>query len=98
MARLIELTQGLVTVVDDCDYERLAVFNWCADRHGDAFYAIRAQRTPSGKWSKIYMHRVILAAPEGSEVDHMDLDGLNNVRSNLRLASRAENNRNQRMP
>ena len=37
------------------------------------------------------MHRLILGAPLGADVDHRDGDGLNNTRSNLRLASRSQN-------
>ena len=42
------------------------------------------------------MHRQILDAPQGVWVDHIDGDGLNNRRSNLRLCSATENARNRR--
>lgn len=40
------------------------------------------------------MHRFILDAPTGLEVDHIDKDGLNNQRDNLRIASRIQNSWN----
>jgi hypothetical protein len=42
------------------------------------------------------MHRVILDAPEGSEVDHVNGDGLDNRRKNIRLVTRTENLRHQK--
>jgi hypothetical protein len=48
----------------------------------------------NGRWSAARMHREIFGACDGQLVDHVDGDGLNNRRSNLRIATRAENNRN----
>jgi len=42
------------------------------------------------------MHRVILAAPDGYDVDHIDGDGLNCLKSNMRIATRSENSQNHR--
>ena len=42
----------------------------------------------------VRMHRLLLNAPDGMDVDHEDRDGLNNCRYNLRLATRSENMRN----
>lgn len=43
------------------------------------------------------MHRLILGASKGDpDVDHVDGDGMNNRRSNLRVASRSQNMGNQR--
>ena len=42
------------------------------------------------------MHRLILDAPDGAQVDHIDHDSLNNQRSNLRLCTCSENQRNRR--
>lgn len=43
----------------------------------------------------LYMHRVIMDATPGAIVDHVDMDGLNNTRSNLRVATKAENMSNR---
>lgn len=44
----------------------------------------------------VLLHRMIVEAPRGEEVDHRDCDPLNNRRSNLRLATRAQNAKNRR--
>lgn len=86
MTREIDLTQGKVALVDDADFEWLSRFNWCAVKTGKTFYAVRRDgRHP------VLMHRVILSASDDVDVDHRDLDGLNNTRANLRLASRSQN-------
>ncbi len=92
----IALTQGKVAVVDDADFDGLAAFNWCATRHRHRWYAVR--RTPKGADGKsviVRMHRQILGAPVGLDVDHRDGDGLNCQRENLRVATRQQNSRNQ---
>ena len=83
----IELTKGYVAVVDDADAPLLSRYTWCVS--GDTRYVVT---TEQGK--KIYMHRLLLGAPARSEVDHIDGNGLNNQRSNLRIADRYQQNRN----
>ena len=93
----IMLTQGKVTVVDDEDYAYLSQWKWCAAKCRHIYKAARAIRD-SKKQYTIYMHRVIMLAPRLIEVDHIDGDGLNNLRSNLRLCSDKENARNSKLP
>ena len=94
----IPLTQGKVALVDDEDYERITALKWTANlqkRRGDAWYAARNDRR-RGINRTILMHRVILDAPPGMQVDHVNGDGLDNRRSNLRLCSASENSHNAR--
>jgi hypothetical protein len=91
----------LVALVDDEDYERVARFRWNPLRRRlGGYYATRAvygpERLPSGKLKKhtIYLHRFVMNAPPDREVDHRDLDGLNCVRSNMRLATPRQNRAN----
>ena len=93
MTRNILLTQGLVAVVDDKDYPRLAKHKWCALRNGRA--NTYAGRTDGAR--NLYMHRVILAALPAQEVDHVNGDGLDNRRCNLRIAAHRQNTSNQRL-
>lgn len=86
--KTIPLTKGQVALVDDSDYEELSKFKWVAIASKYTFYAIR--RT-GGK--NISMHRQILS---GSLIDHKDGNGLNNQRSNLRVATRSQNGANRR--
>mgnify|MGYP000851944013 FL=1 len=95
--REIPLSQGLVALVDEADFDMVSRFNWAARRSGRTFYATTARhcRRPSGL---IYMHRMLLLPAPDEEVDHVNGDGLDNRRCNLRLCTHAENGRNQRRP
>lgn len=93
--REIPLTQGKVALVDADDYERLAQFNWYALYSPSGFYAVRKSPTVNGKRTMIIMARVILDAESGLMVDHISGDTLDNRRSNLRFATRAENGANR---
>lgn len=60
------------------------------------FYAATNIKT-NGRWVTRYMHRLIMLAPKGLQVDHIDGNGLNNTRANLRLCERSLNNVNRRL-
>jgi hypothetical protein len=92
----IPLTQGKVAIVDDEDFEELSKVKWCAQKSKDTFYAVRGlYRSDKKTKGQIIMHRVILDAPTDKFVDHINGDGLDNRRENLRLCSHAENQRNK---
>lgn len=87
----IELTRGQYTQVDDEDFEFLSQWKWHALKHRNTFYA--ATNT-GGRFNRkyIFMHRLLLGITDSKmEVDHRDLNGLNNLRSNLRQATRSQN-------
>jgi hypothetical protein len=92
----LKLSQGKFAVVDDEDYEELAKYKWRAQKGGYTFYAVRSSYLKDGKHNVILMHRVILDAPKGMFVDHINGDGLDNRRCNLRLCTHAENIRNSK--
>jgi hypothetical protein len=88
--RRIPLTKGKFALVDAEDYYQLSQFQWFANGPTQTkFYAIRRYGQKALK-----MHRVIMNAPEDLFVDHIDHNGLNNCKTNLRLCTRAQNNRN----
>ena len=92
----IPLTQGQVTLVDDQDFAFLSQWKWYAhENKKDRWQAVRNYRRHE-KRGLLLMHRLLLGAPDGKEVDHIDGDGLNNSRRNLRLSTRQENSRNTR--
>lgn len=87
----IPLTRGLFATVDDLDAHVVGGHKWQAFRTGAIWYATRQI---DGR--QVGMHRFLLAPPEGLTVDHIDGDGLNNTRANLRIATRAQNSANKR--
>jgi len=92
----IKLSQGKFTLVDDNDFKALNQFKWYARPSRKIFYATRNSNPRKLKLPQIQMHRVIIGEiPKGKEVDHIDGDGLNNQRNNLRLASISENAMNK---
>lgn len=96
--RIIQLSQGQVAVVDAADYETVSQFKWHAQRArpNASYYALRAAKTEDGRSTSLSMHRVLVGAKRGQFVDHIDGDGLNNRRANLRLCTASENCQNRR--
>jgi hypothetical protein len=100
--KLISIGRGLVAQVSDEDFERVSANRWTVTDNGSGafrgsrnpkLYARRVVRGSDGVQRTIYLHRFIMEAPSGLVVDHIDGDGLNCTRENLRLCSAAENNR-----
>lgn len=95
--KTIPLTQGKVAIVDDADYEDLARFKWYTyhDRSRRIFYGCRQVTIGIKKQTREAMSRRIMGAGKGEYVDHINGNGLDNRRMNLRLCSNAENCRNR---
>lgn len=72
------------TLVDDEDYEWLNQWKWRAKKGYSTFYVIRSVK---GRPRTLRMHRLIMEAPSDMEVDHINHNGLDNQRSNLRLCT-----------
>ncbi len=89
----ILLSNGQKAIVDDNQAERLSKFRWLYHKRKQCFYA-RRWFTENGKRGSIYMHQEILG--KGSHIDHIDGNGLNNRRSNLRQGSQSQNMQNRR--
>ena len=77
-----------VAIVDADDYDRLAQHRW-------HLHAGRYVARFSKQHRLILMHREILDAPESHQVDHISRDGLDNRKTNLRIATAAENLQNK---
>lgn len=91
-ARWIPLTRGHWTIVDEADYELLSKTSWSLHnigKKGKTHYAIGRPRSSK----KELMHRFLMSFPDG-QVDHVDHCGLNNRRSNLRVATNVTNHQN----
>lgn len=91
---IISLTKGRISIVDLDEYDWIKEFRWKCRIVGNRAYAYRRFKK-NGKQYTEQMHRLILNAPRGVEVDHINGNGLDNRRSNLRLATTAQNQHNQ---
>lgn len=93
----IKLTQGKYALVDDADFEVLNKVRWSIHKsiNRDVFYAKKNGEQKNYKKSTIYMHSFIMKTPIGMETDHINGNGLDNRRSNLRVVSSAQNHINQ---
>lgn len=98
--RLIALTLAQVTVVDAIDYDRIMYFNWMAVKAkticGFAAVSGGVERV-DGKQATTRLANFILGVPRDVYVDHVDGDGLNNRRDNLRIATKQQNSWNRRL-
>ena len=80
----IPLTRGKFAIVDDCDFERVNAHNW--SYHTDGYATSKMG----------VMHRFILNAPKGTQVDHRNHDTLDNRRENIWLCTPSQNRLNNR--
>ena len=95
--RRIPLSRGKYAIVDPEDYERLSKYKWHIVGGASTYYAARNTGQRIGeKRIVIKMHREILRVPDGMFVDHINHNGLNNRKANLRHATQAQNARNRR--
>ena len=93
--RRIRLSQKKYAIVDPEDYARLSKYKWYAAKSRKTFYARR------GRWCKTrkrklleFMHNLVIDVPAGHVADHINHNGLDNRKANLRPATSAENTRN----
>ena len=89
--RVIPLTKGKHAYVDEEDYDRLMKHKWTAFYTCGKWYA---GRNDHGKC--VLMHREIMKPPKGKVVHHVDGNGLNNWKSNLRVCTHSQNNIHRR--
>lgn len=99
---ILTLTKGYVAIVDADDFVELSQHKWTAvvtGKHVKRVYAYRRASWDNAlrRWREtIWLHRAVLNAPAGFDVDHLSGDTLDNRRSNLRLADRSQNLANNR--
>lgn len=91
MSKLIQTKKGQFVIVDDADFDWLSQWEWRTWNIYNLSYAVRYEGT-----STIRMHRLINATPDNMFTDHIDCNGLNNQRSNLRTVTHQQNMMNKR--
>lgn len=92
----IPLTQGKFALVDDEDFERINSHKWSLGNVGrNNLYAIRSVYKNGKKEKTVYMHREVLELTSKKHVDHVNSNGLDNQKANLRECTHSENMRNR---
>lgn len=90
---LVPLSGGRFALIDSADAVEVGRYSWSIDSTGA--YARRGVQDADGRTKTIFMHRELTKAPPGMEVDHVNRDGLDNRRANLRLCTPSQNQRNR---
>lgn len=88
--KTIKLKSQDLVIIDDEDYEKVSQFKWFADKRLRTIYAKR--NTPF----RIYLHRFLLNPTKTQEIDHINGNGLDNRKSNLRVSTHSQNKRNSK--
>lgn len=88
---IINLGKGHKAIVDMEELPKLSLSRWSAEKHDNVYYAVRAGKVDE-KQKKVYMHHEVIGnPPEMKEVDHINGNGLDNRKCNLRFCSHKEN-------
>src|SRR5271167_1146442 len=93
------VSKNFIVFVDDEDFEDVNQYTWCVKTppKRDHYYAGR-NFWKNGKVKWVYLHRYILKIQDKkTTVDHIDGNTFNNQKSNLRLCSLADNNKNRKI-
>lgn len=90
-------TIPFTVIVDDEDYEKVKSFKWFVRKQKRNFYCQTGIPNPKGGQMSITMHQIILGKIPRMCIDHINSNGLDNRKSNLRQCTFKENTRNQRV-
>lgn len=91
----VPLTWDMEAIIDAADVGLISGRNWHTRKSKVTFYA-RGNMCRPGKWRLIFMHRLIMNAPDDLMIDHINGNGLDNRRCNLRFADKYQNAANRR--
>jgi hypothetical protein len=89
-------TSGDVALVNAADAARVRKYRWQLHKSDGPLRYARAEFWVNRKRLRLSMHRLVMDARPGQVLDHIDGNGLNNQRANLRFCTHAENLRNRR--
>lgn len=90
----IPLSEDKFVLIDEEDYGLISQYTWHPFQGGHTWYAV-SYVNRCGIRQKFRMHRVLLNAPAKLQVDHINGNGLDNRRSNIRLATKVQNGWNR---
>lgn len=91
MRILLATAPDAVITIDDDDLALFSAVSWGVQTRYSTRYV---QGRLNGE--RVYLHRLLMSAPKGLVVDHIDGNGLNNARANLRVVTQQQNMWNQR--
>ena len=94
--RTLQLSGGMNTLIEEDDLESVGNFRWYAHKSSGRYYVRRLESIGQGDQRLVLFHRLLVGAPAGFGVDHINGDSLDNRRANLRLATSGQNKQNQR--
>jgi hypothetical protein len=97
--KFIKLTQGKIAIVDDEDYDFINQWKWQFIKNkSENIYAYRRFWDAENKIMKhVLMHRLIMKLTDKNIfIDHIDHNGLNNQKSNLRFCTKSQNGANRK--
>jgi hypothetical protein len=93
--RKIKLTQGKFALVDNEDYKFLNQWKWYAAKRLSTYYAARSRKVHeiinNSESRQVYMHKLIMNTPNNMDTEHINRNGLDNRKSNLKILSHREN-------
>lgn len=97
--KTLQLSQNKEAFIDDEDFERVSKFKWTYQRahiglDKNCEYAFTTTGGSHKTRKRIYLHRFISNAPKGKLVDHINGNGLDNRKDNIRFASHSQNQAN----
>ena len=95
LMKKIPLTQGHFALIDNMDWELLSKYKWIAQKHSRSETLLYVTTVIKDK--VIRMHRLVTRAKQGEIVDHINGDGLDNRRKNLRFCTFSQNSANARL-
>ena len=92
----IHLTKGFIALVDDEDFEKVNALKWYPAKGKNTFYATSYDKSVKPQ-KDLRMHWLVFGKPpKGQVIDHIDGNGLNNQKVNLRIGSYSQNGANRK--